>query len=86
MSDGQIVIRADDDSIISDLMKYIQDTKSFLQGQMTQNLIDNHHHDAGICAARIYQLDEVVDELKDIIEEQTKGNGDERATPTRITN
>lgn len=81
-----IVIRADDDSVVSGLMEYITEAKASFQTQTAQLLLDGHPDQAIITAARGHELDCIVDVIKEIIEEQTKGNGDEPSTPTRISN
>lgn len=80
-----IVIRADDDSVLSELMSYIKEAKKSLLQEMAQSLMDEKVTQATINSGRIYQLDEIVDVIRETIEEQTKGNGDEPADPTRFT-
>jgi hypothetical protein len=87
MSDNQIVIRADDDSVITPLMDYITKQKAQLIQVMGNSLLSDEDRNAVVAAARLFQLDEVVDVLREAIEEQRENNGDARTTePTRFTN
>ena len=88
MSDNNtIVIRAEDDSVVSDLMRYINEAKEHQVQSMGNHLLEGNDRAAAINAARIFQLDEIVDVLREAIEERTKGDGDIESTePTRITN
>lgn len=76
MSDNMIVIRAEDDSVISVLMEYITTQKKALIQRMGNSLLSGEDRDAAVAAASLHQLDVIVDVLKEAIEEQTKGNGD----------
>ena len=82
-----IVIRAEDDSLISVLMKYVEDKKAYLVTHMGNSLLNNEDRDAIVAAAEIHAIDGIVEVLKEAIEEQTKGEGDESTNgPTYFTN
>ena len=85
MSNEPIVIRAEEDSILSDLMKFITDKKEHLIRDMGNFLLNDKDRDAAVCAAQVYQLDEIVDVIKESIDNNTKGEDDERPEPIRYT-
>lgn len=82
-----IVVRAEDDSILAHLMRYVSDKKTHLVQLMGNSLLQNEDRDAIVAAASLHQLDEFVEVIQEAIEETNRNYGDEPHTePTRITN
>jgi hypothetical protein len=76
MSEEFIVIKADDESIISGLVSYIENQKQKLFEEMGVNLLTGQDRQAAVAAAMLKQLDLVQTVVKELIEEKQEENGD----------
>lgn len=86
MSTESIVLSANEDSILTPLMEYIRSQKEFLANDMINSLMSGNDRQASTCAARIYELNKVVEVMKEAAKEQRERDGDEsNSEPTRIT-